>query len=169
METYTFRQTSEADLPAIMTIVKEVQANFHHAGVDQWQDGYPNEETFRQDMRNGESYVLLRGDTLVATAMICFRGEPTYEEIEGAWLTDEPYVVVHRIAVMPALRGQRLADRIFDHVRQLCKEKGVGRQRIDTHTDNRSMRRVIERQGYTYCGIIYVRGHSPRLAYEKAL
>ena len=169
MEKYTFRQTREEDLQTIMAIIREVQTNFRLAGIDQWQDGYPNEETFRADMQRGESYVLLKENAVVATAMVSFRGEPTYEKIDGAWLTDQAYVVVHRIAVQPSMRGQRLTDCIFKHVSQMCKEKGVTRQRIDTHADNSPMRRVIERHGYSYCGIIYVRGGAPRLAYEKAL
>lgn len=166
---YTFRLTTANDLPSIMAIIREIQEDFRQAGIDQWQDGYPNEETFRADIENEESYVLLEDDRLVATAMITFRGEPTYNIIEGAWLTNEPYMVIHRIAVRPSLRGQRIANRIFDYAAQLCLQKGVAHQRIDTHKDNKAMQRVIERLGYTYCGIIYVRGGAARLAYEKEI
>ena len=163
----TFRRTTEQDLPFIMDIIREVQENFRIAGIDQWQDGYPDEASFREDMQHGDSYVLLDGETVVATAMITFRGEPTYNQIEGAWLTNEPYAVIHRIAVSPSLRGKRLAERFFEEMILMCKEKEITRLRIDTHQENKAMQRLILRLNYTYCGIIYVRGGAPRLAYER--
>ena len=38
--------------------------------------------------------------------------------------------------------------------------------RVDTHADNKVMQAAILRAGFQYRGIIYVRDHSPRLAYE---
>jgi RimJ/RimL family protein N-acetyltransferase len=42
-----------------------------------------------------------------------------------------------------------------------------GNMRIDTHSNNLPMRRVLEKNGYQYCGIIYVRDGSERLAFQK--
>jgi RimJ/RimL family protein N-acetyltransferase len=39
--------------------------------------------------------------------------------------------------------------------------------RIDTHRDNQIMQHVILKQGFTYCGIIYLLSGDERLAYQK--
>ena len=39
--------------------------------------------------------------------------------------------------------------------------------RIDTHRDNRIMQRLIEKHGFTYCGIIWLEDGTERLAYER--
>ena len=39
--------------------------------------------------------------------------------------------------------------------------------RIDTHEDNKPMRRFLEKCGFKFCGIIYLEDGSKRLAYEK--
>ena len=52
-----FRVTKEEDLPAVMTILHQAQAYFKAHGIDQWQDGYPDEATLRRDIQNGTAYV----------------------------------------------------------------------------------------------------------------
>ena len=64
--------TRESDLPAVMQIIAAAQADFCERGIDQWQNGYPNEQVIRGDMARGESYVAMRGDQVVATVMITF-------------------------------------------------------------------------------------------------
>lgn len=164
MISYRFTQTS--DLPAVMSIVKQAQDYFKNKGIDQWQNGYPNEETFVHDIEKGHSYVFLSDDRIVATAMISFDGESTYDLIEGTWLNNEPYAVVHRIAVDSELKGQNIAGEILDVVRLLCRKAGINDIRVDTHRENLSMQRVLEKWGFCYCGIIYLRDGAERLAYQ---
>ena len=39
--------------------------------------------------------------------------------------------------------------------------------RIDTHRDNIPMQKVLKRNGFEYCGIIYLENGDERLAYQK--
>ena len=39
--------------------------------------------------------------------------------------------------------------------------------RIDTHHDNKIMQRLLEQNGFVYCGIIFLADASPRLAYQR--
>jgi hypothetical protein len=86
--------------------------------------------------------------------------EPTYENIDGAWLTDGPYGVIHRIASYPGVHG------IFSAVIAYAAQR-YAHLRIDTHRDNRIMQHLIEKHGFTYCGIIWLEDGSERLAYER--
>lgn len=168
-ETLKIRLSTPEDIPHIMHLIHQAQADFKAVGIDQWQDGYPNEGAILHDIDMGESYVMLSEGKIVATAMISFRGEPTYATIEGAWLTDNPYAVIHRVAVERSLQGKRIAGRIIDFTTQLCQQKGIGNIRIDTHTDNKAMQKVAQRAGFTYCGIITLTSGATRLAYELIL
>ena len=38
--------------------------------------------------------------------------------------------------------------------------------RVDTHATNRAMRHLLDKEGFVYCGIIYMPDGSPRVAYE---
>jgi hypothetical protein len=41
--------------------------------------------------------------------------------------------------------------------------------RIDTHRDNKIMQHNILKEGFSYCGIIYLESGDERLAYQKIL
>ena len=41
------------------------------------------------------------------------------------------------------------------------------RSRADTHADNKIMQHLLEKNGFTRCGVIHVADGSPRFAYQK--
>ena len=165
------RAAEENDLKAIVDIVHQAQAYFKAQGIDQWQDGYPDEATMRQDLQNGTAYVAELDGKIAACATIAFTPDENYTTmVSGQWLTDRPYAVIHRIAVDGKLKGRGIAGWILDQAEQRCRQRGVWSVKIDTHADNTSMRRLLEKQGYQQCGVIQLhRDLSLRVAYEKRL
>lgn len=172
LENLTLRPTQECDLPDVMRIIADAQNDFRVRGIDQWQNGYPNEQSIRNDIARGESYVVIRGEQVVATAMITFAPDPNYAEIyDGEWLLAEPksYATIHRIAVDLSERGRGIAEWIVRQTERMCRKRGADSLRIDTHRDNRSMQRVAEKNVMTLCGTIYLADGAERLAYEKIM
>ena len=95
----------------------------------------------------------------ICGAFVFFIGDdPTYRYIEGSWMKDTPYGVIHRIA------GQ--GGGIFADALSFCEAR-ISHIRIDTHHDNKPMQHVVEKAGFSRRGIIYVDDGSPRIAYEK--
>ena len=41
--------------------------------------------------------------------------------------------------------------------------------RVDTHRDNLPMQRMLQKNGFIYCGIIYLADGKERFAFEKPL
>ena len=149
------------DIPAIMAIVNDAKAYLKKEGIPQWQNGYPNEETFEGDIEKGILYVLKEEEEILSVfAMLDY--ESDYDYIEGAWKDDSPYIVIHRIAVKEERKGQNIAGKIFTML-----EEEHPHIRIDTHEKNRSMNRCLLKNGFTYCGVIYLKEDgAPRNAYE---
>ena len=165
-----FRKAVPADLKQIMEIIKDAQGYLKELGIDQWQNQYPSEETILTDMHNGHGYVLLDDGNIIATVAISFDGEPTYEPIyDGAWLSNEDYAVIHRLAVGKANKGKGISNDIMKLTEELCKERCIPSIKIDTHEQNLGMQHILRNNGYTYCGVIYVEDGTKRLAYEKVL
>lgn len=75
------RKATLADGPAVVALYREAQAFLAAQGIDQWQDGYPNEETFQEDVARGESWLLEEAGQVVATACLGLGREPTYDTI----------------------------------------------------------------------------------------
>ena len=97
-----------------------------------------------------------------------FDGEPAYNSIEGRWLSEQPYVVVHRLAVADEMKQKGIASLFMQKVEKLSRSQGIHSFKVDTNFDNFYMHRMLEKLGFSYCGeILYQRG--TRMAYEKLL
>ncbi len=130
----------------------------------QWPVGYPSVDQIRRDIASGNSYVCEEAalEGLVGTFYFAEEEEPTYEHIEGAWLDEAPYGVIHRLASDGRVKG--LAGKVLAWASAHCPNL-----RIDTHQANRTMLRFLEQHGFTPCGTIYVADGSPRLAFQRHL
>lgn len=158
------RKATYDDLPVLMDVFRKARGIMRSSGnMHQWNDGYPSEEIVRRDIDNGHSYVLCEDGEVVATMAFIPGPDPTYAEIyDGGWLSDEPYHVIHRIAVAePGHNAAKaLLDWGFGHVKSI---------RIDTHKDNVIMHHVLSKYGFTHCGMILLANGDPREAYQKDL
>lgn len=158
------------DLPDVWTIIRQVKESFKRTGIDQWQKGHPNEYTLEQDITSGRGRVLEENGRVLAYFALCFDGEPNYAHIEnGAWLTDGPFSVLHRLAVREDLRRTGAAGRVFDYWEAQTRLRGLASMRADTHADNLPMQSLLRKREFIPCGIIYVCDGGARVAFEKPL
>ncbi|MDT8717494.1 GNAT family N-acetyltransferase [Clostridium sp. 19966] len=165
-----FRRSVETEVEDIMKIIRQAQGYFKQQGIDQWQDNYPNIEAIRKDIEDNNSYVLIKDEQIVATAAVSFDGEKTYDLIyDGQWLTEDEFAVIHRIAVDEQYKGLGLSSEIIKNVEQLCRDKGIHSIKIDTHENNLSMQKLLKKNKFQYCGIIYLESGSKRIAFEKVV
>ena len=165
-----FRKGVKQDLERVMELVADAQNWFREQEIDQWQDGYPTRELILSDILGDNNYIVEYNGVTVATAVISFAGEPTYSEIKGrGWLNDNPYAVVHRIAVSDKHRRKGIAKEILHFTEELCAKQGISDIRIDTHCDNKAMRALLKKMGYTHCGRITLTSGAYREAYQKEL
>ncbi|AGA67837.1 acetyltransferase [Desulfitobacterium dichloroeliminans LMG P-21439] len=165
-----FRKAVHADLNSIMQIIAQSQAYFKEAGINQWQNNYPNPETIEDDIHNNHSYVLVDNEKVVATAAVSFDGEATYDTIyQGQWLSHHDYAVIHRLAVAKSYKGQGLSSLVIKSVEQLCRNRGVVSIKVDTHDENIAMQNLLRKNKFQYCGIIYLKDGNKRIAFEKLL
>ena len=134
-----------------------------HGNPRQWGDSWPPEELIREDIRQKKCHVLEEDGVLAA--VFYFEkdaDDPTYHRIDGgAWKKESPYGVVHRIASAGTVKGA--GSSCIQWAFEQC-----GHLRMDTHEDNKVMQNLLKKNGFQYCGIIYVReDNDPRLAFEK--
>lgn len=162
------RKATFAELPAIWEILQQAIKQRKQDGSQQWQNGYPNEQTIRNDMMNEYAHILLENDVIVAYVAIIFGVEPAYEQIVGKWLTNDKYLVVHRVATANAAKGKGIATQLFQLLEKVATEQNVFSIKVDTNFDNIPMLKILEKLNYTYCGEVYF-DNSARKAFEKVL
>ena len=156
----------------MMGIVRDAVQFLHDSGVNQWQDGYPNEEVLKSDIAAGKSYVLTDGGKVVGMVALSFLPDHCYDDITGAWLNDEPYAVIHRSAVSSSVRGRGCGRLLYEECEKLASANGYKNIRVDTHRDNLVMNSMLTKYGYKMCGTIFVdtaEFDAIRNAYQKIL
>ncbi len=132
-----------------------------HNNPHQWKNGYPGRDRVISDIDSGCSYVCEHNGRIIATFFYRNGNDDTYLKIyNGRWLNEKPYGVVHRITSDGTVKGA--ASFCLDWAFNQC-----GNLRIDTHKDNYIMQRLLKKNEFEYCGIIYTDDGSERLAYQK--
>lgn len=154
------RKAEMKDLPGILPIFEAAREFMRESGnASQWTGGYPSEEIISDDISSGNFYVEENEGKIRGCFAFITGPEPTYQNIDGEWLSDEPYGTIHRLASSGEVKG--MADRCI----AFCRAR-VSNLRADTHENNRIMQKLLLRNGFRYCGIIRVRDGSERLAYQ---
>ena len=157
------RKTTFEDLDAVMKIYAEGrEIMLEGKNIHQWPEGYPFRDIIEEDIAAGHSYVCLDGGEILAVFHLSTGPDKTYEKIDGAWLDDKPYGVIHRIARLRTDKAKGVGAFCLNWCFELVKNI-----RIDTHADNIPMRKLLEKQGYKYCGIIRIETGAERMAYQK--
>lgn len=156
------RKAIESDLLEIKSIIDKARELMKSSGnINQWVDGYPSIDVLLSDIRSGNAYLLLRENKAVAYFAMIDGPEPTYNLItKGSWLNDDSYGVLHRVASNGEAKG------VFKEILLYASEH-YSNIRIDTHHDNKIMQRLLEKNGFVYCGIIFLADGSLRLAYQR--
>lgn len=155
------RQAKEQDVAEILRIYAAARAFMRASGnLTQWTGGYPSKEIVRADMEKGVSWVLENACSRLCAVFALIPGDdPTYARIEGAWLDNSPYATIHRAASDGTVHGTFRTMLDFARTR-------YNHLRADTHADNIPMQNCLQKNRFTYCGIIYLADGSPRRAYE---
>lgn len=157
------RNATFGDMETIISIYENARNRMRDSGnPNQWVDGYPTPDIIAGDIDQGNSYVIEKCGEIIGVFSFIIGKDPTYNFIDGAWLNDNAYGTIHRIAASPRAKG--IADICLD----FCKSKNVD-IRIDTHADNAPMLSWITSRGFSYCGIIYCHNGTPRKAFQLPL
>lgn len=165
-----FRKANKNDIENIMPIIKQGQDFLREQGVNQWIDNYPDKDIIEEDIQKEYGYIVEEESQILATAAISFDGEVTYEKIyDGKWLTNGDYCVIHRMAIHKDKRGSDVSTFMMNSMESLCKEKGVKSIKVDTHRRNIPMQQYLKKNGFDYCGVIFLSDGDERLAFEKIL
>lgn len=143
------REARTEDLERILEIYEIAKAFMRQTGnPHQWNSRYPDSKTLEEDSIIHSVFAFIIGE------------DPTYKEIEGAWLDHSTYGTIHRIASDGSMH------QVFNKTVNFCSKR-CAHLRADTHEDNKIMQKVLLKNGFQETGIIYVEDGTPRIAYEK--
>ena len=180
-----FRKSTFDDVDRILEIIEKAKIELKKLGLDQWQNSYPNREVVENDIKNEFSYVLeeiAKKDNksenqifkkIIGTIVLSPEKEESYSKIEGKWITNDDYIVIHRLAVDSEIKNKGIATKILEFSEKECIKNKILSIKTDTHENNEPMKKFLEKNGFSYCGVIYLDKEpdvgEKRIAYEKII
>ncbi len=161
----TIRPTEPSDIKEVMAIYDIARSFMQQNGnPNQWVNGYPSAEFISKEIESGYSYVIVDdSNNITAVFSLIIGNDPTYDKIDnGEWLNNLPYGTIHRIASSGTTGG--ITKMCIDWCLNKCNNI-----RIDTHPDNLPMQKILKKEGFSKCGIIYVANGTSRVAFQKTI
>ncbi|BDZ31628.1 GNAT family N-acetyltransferase [Lactiplantibacillus sp. WILCCON 0030] len=168
------RQATNADLPAMMTIIAQGRQALAAEQIPQWQGAYPQAADIQADITAKRAWLLIVDGKIAGTAALLTTPDPNYRQIyHGNWAgnANATYTSIHRIAIASGYHGQHLADFYFSNLMTLSYQAGFRQIRVDTHRLNQRMQHIITKAGFDYRGVVYMANDATdqRNAYQVML
>lgn len=156
------REATKRDAKEANAIYEEARKYMRQNGnLYQWPAVYPGIDDILADIPEGKSFVVEDNGEIVGVFHFHIGDDPTYLVINnGSWKNDDPYAVIHRVAVK--YHGRGIADFIYSE----CFKR-YPNLKIDTHRDNIPMQKSLLKNGFEYCGITHLLNGEERMAFQK--
>lgn len=162
-----FREAKKEDIKSILEVISHAKEYMKRNNSTQWNENYPNKETIINDIEKNIGYVLIVENLIRGYIVVDFSDDEIYKNIKGKWKTFGNYASIHRCAIHKELRGQGYGSELFKFAEKLALSKNIRSVRIDTAPENETMKHLFNKNGYEYCGIVFIDGE--KIAYEKLL
>lgn len=148
---FAVRTAAAADLDAVCGVVAEVVAALRRAGIDQWDERYPDRACLDEDIRRGELRLVLLDGVPAALYAVNGRCDPAYAA--GRWhCPGASFRVLHRFCVAPAFQGTGLGSTLLRQIEASLRAQGVTAVRLDVYTRNPAAQALYRRAGYRSVG-----------------
>jgi ribosomal protein S18 acetylase RimI-like enzyme len=163
------RLAREEDISLLIEIVRRVVPLMRMQGNLQWDEDYPNEAVFREDIHLERLWVAEVDGTLAGVVALTTDREADYDQAD--WDNEQPAVVIHRLAVDPPFHGSGVAKALMHKAEQVATASGLSIIRTDTNSANEATQKLFPKMGYRFAGEISLRARPNLrfLCYEKHL
>ena len=124
-ENTSIRKAITNDINSVMEVIKSCTIDMISKNIFQWNDKYPNIETFKNDIVNKHLYVLVSENDILGCVSITFEMDDFYKKID--WIsTTNKNIYVHRLAIHPKYQGLGYAALTSD---TKCMKRGYAAKR----------------------------------------
>ena len=168
---FSITRASEKDLNKVMEIVKLCTQNLIKKNIFQWNDSYPNLNTFNADVLKKNLYLLIaENQNIIGCVSITYEMDDFYKKIK--WITqNKNNLYVQRLAIHPYFQYQGYGKRIMKFIEKKAILEKCNSIRLDTFSLNKKNNYFYENMGFYKIGKIYFPNQSefPFNCYEKPL
>ncbi len=158
------------DLNSILNITRSCALNMKSQGIFQWNEYYPDKESFINDAKNNELFVYTFNEMIIGCISLCDKMDKEYANIN--WITENNNnLYIHRLAVDPNWQKLGVGKLLMDFAEEYAKKNKNISVRLDTFSENKRNLKFYESRGYHRLDKIYFPKQSefPFYCYELIL
>lgn len=154
--TEVFRRATIKDLFYVENILMNTLSYMKKINLDQWDNHYPTLSILKNDILNGEMY-LLEIDNCIATFVV-LNDHQDKEYSCGNWqYTGEAIGVIHRLCVNPSHCNKGIGRKVLKASETKFKDLGYTIARLDVFSFNHHAVNLYEKAGYKRSGKVTFR------------
>ncbi|EDM44450.1 Predicted acetyltransferase [unidentified eubacterium SCB49] len=149
------RHANSSEIEKILFITKACAASLIAQNIYQWNEHYPNANSFEKDLKRNELYVLIDDTSkkIIGCITISLLKDIEYDAIN--WLTkDHKNYYIHRLAINQDHQQQGNAKKLMDFAEEFARQQKALSVRLDTFSLNTRNQRFYENRGYQQLGSI---------------
>ncbi len=164
------RKGTYQDIDEILNITKACASYMIEKNIFQWNEFYPSETAFKNDVDRSELYVLETDNTVYGCITMSTLMDKEYEPIK--WLTpNKDNMYIHRLAIHPKHQGKGYAQKLMDFAKNHAIKNNYSSIRLDTFSQNKRNQKFYDLRGYKRLGAVYFPKQSehPFYCYERIL
>ncbi|MFL0266779.1 GNAT family N-acetyltransferase [Candidatus Clostridium radicumherbarum] len=162
------RKAIVEDLRDIMNIIKETKVEMHSYNNYQWDESYPLEKDFINDIEDGCLYVAEREGKLMG--FVCINKIEPSEYSGLNWSLNEEAMVIHRMSVNPSSRRMGIGTELMKFAEELALKNNIRYLKTDTYSINTKMNALFVKCGHKLVGeMSFLSKEKPFYSYEKIL
>ena len=164
------RKAIKDDLHRIIEITKACAVFMISNNIFQWNEHYPNIETFENDVLNENLYVLEVNNKLIGCLVISHEMDEFYKKVK--WQVPSfNNIYLHRLAVDPSFQKKGYAKQLMTFSFEYAKVNNIKSIRLDTFSGNPFNNIFYSNLGFDKLEKIYFRKQSdkPFYCFEKVL
>ena len=150
-------RASEHDVDRVMTLIAACIADMRKAGIEQWDDVYPDRPTLLQDARDGTLYLAsVAAEPLVGVLVVNSVQSPEYSDVSWT-IPGARIAVVHRLMIDPRYQRRGLARELMRFAEERAAALGCDCVRLDAYSKNPGALQLYDRLGYHDAGSVTFR------------
>lgn len=165
---WNIRAANTVDIQEVLALYKKCTLKMNQSGLFNWHDSYPDLETISNDIDAGTLYIL-ETDQIQGVAALNDDQPPEYRDIKWEY-HDEPYLVVHRLAVSPDQQGKGYGIKLMEFAEELAASSACPSIRMDVYTINIPGRKLYQKLNYKELNEFFFPGFEiPFIGLEKKI
>lgn len=147
---------SQEHLPAVVNIIRNVIEDLETKGIHQWDEIYPDLETFEHDVQYGCLYGWIESGALLAVMTLDENKPAEYNQIQ--WEKQDSHsLIIHRLAVMPVFQHKGIAGKMVAFAEKLAKDRSYDSVKLDVFALNQQAYALYLSLGYVEKGSVVFR------------